>query len=41
MNPFGDIEEKDVTLQEELIIISSNEEVKVQFKNGYQHFWLQ
>ncbi|GFS51041.1 uncharacterized protein TNCV_3277671 [Trichonephila clavipes] len=36
-----DIEEMDVVLQEELIGISTNEELKVQFKNGYQKFWLQ
>lgn len=41
MNPYGDIEETDVTLQEELIGISTNEELKVEFKNGYQKFWLQ
>lgn len=41
INPYGDIEETDVTLQEELIGISTNEELKVQFRNGYQQFWLQ
>jgi hypothetical protein len=28
-------------LQEELIGISTNEELKVQFTTGYQQFWLQ
>ncbi|GFW09985.1 SCAN domain-containing protein 3 [Trichonephila clavipes] len=41
INPYGDIEETDVVLQEELIGISTNEELNVQFKNGYQKFWLQ
>ncbi|GFU35253.1 uncharacterized protein TNCV_340201 [Trichonephila clavipes] len=41
INPYGDIEETDVVLQEELIGISTNEELKVQFKTGYQKFWLQ
>lgn len=41
INPYGDIEETDVILQEELIGISTNEELKVQFRNGYQQFWLQ
>jgi hypothetical protein len=41
INPYGDIEELDVMLQEELIAISTNEELKVQFRKGYQQFWLQ
>ncbi|KAF2881118.1 hypothetical protein ILUMI_25055, partial [Ignelater luminosus] len=41
INPYGDIEETDVILQEELIGISTNEELNVQFRNGYQQFWLQ
>ncbi|GFU83790.1 SCAN domain-containing protein 3 [Trichonephila clavipes] len=35
INRYDDIEEMDVVLQEELIGISTNEELKVQFKNGY------
>ncbi|KAF2897441.1 hypothetical protein ILUMI_08735 [Ignelater luminosus] len=35
------LQETDVILQEELIGISTNEELKVQFRNGYQQFWLQ
>lgn len=41
INPYSDIEESDIVLQKELIGISTNEELKVQFKSGYQQFWLQ
>jgi len=41
INPYWDIEETDVILQEELIEISTNEELKEQFRKGYQKFWLQ
>ncbi|CAG9794161.1 unnamed protein product [Diatraea saccharalis] len=41
INPFDETEVVDVVLQEELLELSSNEELKVQFKNGYQRFWLQ
>ncbi|KAK4883805.1 hypothetical protein RN001_000076 [Aquatica leii] len=41
INPYGDIEETNVIIQKELIELSTNEELKVQFKNGYQQFWLQ
>ncbi|CAH1954241.1 unnamed protein product [Acanthoscelides obtectus] len=41
INPLGDIEETNVIIQEELTELSTNEELKVQFKNGYQQFWLQ
>ncbi|CAH1983648.1 unnamed protein product [Acanthoscelides obtectus] len=41
INPYGDIEETNVIIQEELTKLSTNEEPKVQFKNGYQQFWLQ
>ncbi|XP_056636253.1 SCAN domain-containing protein 3-like [Diorhabda sublineata] len=41
INPYGDIEETDISLQEELIGISTNEELKVEFIKGYQQFWLQ
>ncbi|KAK4876588.1 hypothetical protein RN001_009094, partial [Aquatica leii] len=41
INPYGDIEETDVIIQEELTELSTNEELKVQFKNGYLQFWLQ
>ncbi|CAH1980092.1 unnamed protein product [Acanthoscelides obtectus] len=41
INPYGDIDETNVIIQEELTSLSTNEELKVQFKNGYQQFWLQ
>ncbi|CAH2002092.1 unnamed protein product [Acanthoscelides obtectus] len=41
INPYGDIEETNVIIQEELTELSTNEELKVQFKNGYQQFWMQ
>ncbi|CAH2010714.1 unnamed protein product [Acanthoscelides obtectus] len=41
INPYGDIQETNVIIQEELTELSTNEELKVQFKNGYQQFWLQ
>ncbi|CAH1963773.1 unnamed protein product [Acanthoscelides obtectus] len=41
INPYGDIEETNVIIQEELTELSTNKELKVQFKNGYQQFWLQ
>ncbi|CAH1996338.1 unnamed protein product [Acanthoscelides obtectus] len=41
IKPYGDIEETNVIIQEELTELSTNEELKVQFKNGYQQFWLQ
>ncbi|CAH2015113.1 unnamed protein product [Acanthoscelides obtectus] len=41
INPYGHIEETNVIIQEELTELSTNEELKVQFKNEYQQFWLQ
>ncbi|CAH1976301.1 unnamed protein product [Acanthoscelides obtectus] len=41
INPYGDLEETNVIIQEELTELSTNEELKVQFKNGYRQFWLQ
>ncbi|CAH2007776.1 unnamed protein product, partial [Acanthoscelides obtectus] len=38
INPYGDIEETNVIIQEELTELSTNEELKVQFKNGYQQY---
>ncbi|CAH1996016.1 unnamed protein product [Acanthoscelides obtectus] len=38
INPYGDIEETNVIIQEELTELSTNEELKVHFKNGYQQF---
>ncbi|CAH1992036.1 unnamed protein product [Acanthoscelides obtectus] len=36
INPYGDIEETNVIIQEELTELSTIEELKVQFENGYQ-----
>jgi len=36
INPYGDIEKMDVILQKELIEVSTNEELKEQFRKGYQ-----
>ncbi|GBP70756.1 SCAN domain-containing protein 3 [Eumeta japonica] len=41
INPFGETEVENVILQEELLELSTNEELKVTFKRGYQKFWLQ
>lgn len=39
--PFDEMEEANVVLQEEILELSTNEELKVKFKKGYQAFWLQ
>ncbi|CAH2000772.1 unnamed protein product [Acanthoscelides obtectus] len=41
INPYRDIEETNVIIQEELTELSTNEELQVQFKSRYQQFWLQ
>ncbi|XP_026331329.1 SCAN domain-containing protein 3-like [Hyposmocoma kahamanoa] len=43
INPFefDETEVANVALQEELLEISTNEELKVKFRKGYQTFWLQ
>ncbi|GBP47540.1 hypothetical protein EVAR_40096_1 [Eumeta japonica] len=41
INPFDETEVENVILQEELLDLSTNEELKVTFKRGYQKFWLQ
>ncbi|XP_072400769.1 SCAN domain-containing protein 3-like [Diabrotica undecimpunctata] len=41
LEPFSSLEPAELSLQEELIELSKNEELKVKFKNGYQEFWLQ
>lgn len=41
INPFDKTEVENVILQEELLELSTNEELKVTFKKGYQKFWLQ
>ncbi|KAH1009085.1 hypothetical protein HUJ04_001503 [Dendroctonus ponderosae] len=41
ITPFYETEEANVVLQEELRELSTNEELKVKLKKGYQTFWLQ
>ncbi|GBP52560.1 Protein FAM200B [Eumeta japonica] len=41
INPFDETVMENVILQEELLELSTNEELKVTFKRGYQKFWLQ
>ncbi|GBP17923.1 SCAN domain-containing protein 3 [Eumeta japonica] len=41
INPFDETEVANVVLQEELLELSTNEELKVKFRKGYQTFWLQ
>ncbi|KAL0830409.1 hypothetical protein ABMA28_002588 [Loxostege sticticalis] len=41
INPFEETEVANVVLQEELLELSTNEELKVKFRKGYQIFWLQ
>ncbi|GBP94716.1 Protein FAM200B [Eumeta japonica] len=38
INPFDETEVENVILQEELLELSTNEELKVTFKRGYQNF---
>ncbi|GBP95465.1 hypothetical protein EVAR_68592_1 [Eumeta japonica] len=40
INPFDETEVENVILQKELLELSTNEELKVTFKRGYQKFWL-
>ncbi|KFD64799.1 hypothetical protein M514_23011 [Trichuris suis] len=41
LNPFSAAENAELNLQEELIELQMNEELKLKYKNGYQAFWLQ
>ncbi|GBN04485.1 hypothetical protein AVEN_112733-1 [Araneus ventricosus] len=41
ITPLDETEEANVVLQEELLELSTNEELKAKFKKGYQTFWLQ
>ncbi|CAG9565827.1 unnamed protein product [Danaus chrysippus] len=41
INLFDEMEVANVVLQEELLELSTNEELKVKFRKGYQTFWLQ
>jgi len=38
INPFDETEVENVILQEELLELSTNEELKVKFKEGIKHF---
>jgi hypothetical protein len=41
LDPFANGDTAASNLEEELIELTSNEELKVKFKSGYQEFWLQ
>jgi hypothetical protein len=41
LKPFSNLQTAELSLQEELIELSINEELKLKLKNGYQEFWLQ
>jgi hypothetical protein len=41
LEPFSTLQTAELSLQEELIELSTNEELKLKLKNGYQEFWLQ
>jgi hypothetical protein len=41
LEPFSNLQTAELSLQEELIELSANEELKLKLKNGYQEFWLQ
>uniref|UniRef100_A0A5S6QI82 HAT C-terminal dimerisation domain-containing protein n=1 Tax=Trichuris muris TaxID=70415 RepID=A0A5S6QI82_TRIMR len=41
MNPLSGVENAEVKLQEELLELQVNEELKPKFKLGYRTFWLQ
>jgi hypothetical protein len=39
--PFSNLQTAELSLQEELIELSTDEGLKLKLKNGYQEFWLQ
>uniref|UniRef100_A0A5S6Q2L1 Uncharacterized protein n=1 Tax=Trichuris muris TaxID=70415 RepID=A0A5S6Q2L1_TRIMR len=41
LNPFSAVENAGLQLQEELLELQANEELKSKFKLGYRTFWLQ
>uniref|UniRef100_A0A5S6QAY2 Uncharacterized protein n=1 Tax=Trichuris muris TaxID=70415 RepID=A0A5S6QAY2_TRIMR len=41
LDPFSSVDGADVFLQEELIELQANDELKPKLKNGYTQFWLQ
>lgn len=40
-NLYGDINEMNVMIQEEYVELSTIEKLKIEYKRGYQKFWLQ
>jgi hypothetical protein len=41
LEPFSNLQTAELSLQGELIELSTNEELKLKLKNGYQEIWLQ
>uniref|UniRef100_A0A5S6QLU3 DUF4371 domain-containing protein n=1 Tax=Trichuris muris TaxID=70415 RepID=A0A5S6QLU3_TRIMR len=41
VDPFCNVEEAETELQEELVELQHNEEIKPKFRSGYHQFWLQ
>jgi hypothetical protein len=41
LEPFSNLQTAELSLQEELLELSTNEELKLKLKNRYQEFWLQ
>ena len=41
IDPYGGVELADTEMQQELVILSTNEELKVRFRRGHQELWLQ
>jgi hypothetical protein len=41
LEPFSNLQTAELSLQEDLLELSTNEELKLKLKNGYQEFWLQ
>ena len=42
LDPFSNVNTAESSqLEEELIELTTNEELKIKFKNGYKEFWLQ
>ncbi|XP_073968982.1 SCAN domain-containing protein 3-like [Rhodnius prolixus] len=41
LEPSSNLQTAELSLQEEVVELSTNEELKLKFKDGYQEFWLQ
>jgi hypothetical protein len=41
LEPYSNLQTAELSLEEELIELSINEELKLKLKNGYKEFWLQ